>query len=68
MSVAYNATWKVTSKNTQAMKSLSLLLALTLTSALPCQEKPNAEKVLEKARLEAVESGRNLFVHIGAPW
>ena len=49
------------------MKSLSLLLALTLTSALPCQEKPNAGKVLEKARLEAVESGRNLFVHIGAP-
>ena len=50
------------------MKSLSLLLALTLTSTLPCQEKLNAEKVLEKARLEAVEAGRNLFVHIGAPW
>ena len=49
----------------------SLLFSLLMTPALLAQDsdsKQDAFEVLETARVEAAESGRNLFVHIGAAW
>ncbi|MDP7246308.1 MAG: hypothetical protein QF389_07005, partial [Planctomycetota bacterium] len=52
------------------MKYLPLFFALALSTLALAQEETKADAfdVLEKARLEAAESGRNLFVHLEAPW
>ncbi len=51
------------------MKYLPLFFALALSTLALAQEETKADAfdVLEKARLEAAESGRNLFVHLEAP-
>ena len=52
------------------MKKATPFLVLALTPTLISQEaeKLDAIEVLETARLEALQSEKNLFVHLGAPW
>ncbi|MDP6849869.1 MAG: hypothetical protein QGH51_09705 [Planctomycetota bacterium] len=52
------------------MKLLSLISVLLLSTLAVAQEKTKGDafEVFENARLEAAETGRNLFVHLGAPW